>query len=299
MLEQLGIPLRLLPEVLQPGTVVGCVHRSILRSCGFEKEIPAIAVASHDTASAVAAIPHMDDCSAFISSGTWSLMGVEVDQPNTSELARRLQFTNEGSVTGGFFLMKNLTGLWLLQECLQHWALQGRTYSWTEVMEAAAGAVPFRAVCDPNDKRLQVQSNMPEAIQSYCRDTGQPLPESLGEFARFAFESLSLKYRSVLHALELLTGRDLHTVRIVGGGSLNGCLCQMIADALGCTVVSGPAEASALGNVMMQAIATGCLSDLQAGRAAIAESVACTTFHPCPSCAWVEAFARFRDLEVG
>lgn len=298
ILEPLGIPLRILPGILKPGTVVGSVRPGILAGCGFESDIPAIAVASHDTASAVAAIPRMDEHSAFISSGTWSLMGVEVDQPNTSELARRLHFTNEGSAAEGFLLLKNITGLWLLQQCLQHWAVEGQAWSWSEVMDAASHAEPLRALCDPDDPRLQVQSDMPGAIRSYCRATHQPAPDSLGQFARFAFESLSLKYRSVRQALELLTGRELRTLRIVGGGSLNGCLCQMIADACGCTVVSGPAEASALGNIIMQAIATGCLSDLQAARAALAESVACTTFDPCPSVAWEEAYARFQDLEV-
>jgi rhamnulokinase len=165
-------------------------------------------------------------------------------------------------------------------------------------MEAAAQATALRSIFDPNDKRLSVQSNMPVAIEEYCRATGQPAPETAGAFARSALESLSLKYRSVLESLEFLTGRNLRTLRVVGGGSLNPLLCQMIADACDRVVVSGPAEASALGNVMMQAIATHHLPDMQAGRTSIAESVHRRTFEPRHSDAWDDAYARFKGLEV-
>jgi rhamnulokinase len=298
MLQKIGIPLHILPEVVQPGTTVSPIRPAILDNCGFAEAIPAIAVASHDTASAVAAIPCMDAHSAFISSGTWSLMGVEVAQPDTSAEALRLHFTNEGGADGAFLLLKLLTGLWIIQQCTQHWRTHGQSYRQQEVMAAAAEAAPLKSLFDPNDKRLQVQNNMPGAIVEYCRATGQPAPETTGAFARCALESLSLKYRSVLESLELLSGRSLRTLRVVGGGSLNPLLCQMIADACDRVVVSGPAEASALGNVLMQAIATNHLPDIKAGRMSIAESVHRTTFEPRRSDAWDEAYTRFKCLEV-
>ena len=297
MLERLGIPTHILPTVVQPGTA-SAVHGAVLRHCGFEREFPVIAVASHDTASAVAAIPHMDANSAFISSGTWSLMGVEVQNPNTSREALRSGFTNEGGADGRFLLLKNLSGLWTIQECFQHWQKQGRRHSWNDVVEAAASAAAFRSIFDPNDARLQVQTDMPRAIQDYCGSTRQEIPQSVGAFARSTFESLALKYRSVLHSLESLTGHGLSVIRVVGGGSMNRLLCQMIADACERPVVSGPAEASALGNVMMQAIATRHLPDLQAGRLAIAESVECVEFEPRRNEAWLDAYERFQRLEV-
>jgi rhamnulokinase len=297
MLRSIGIPLPILSPVVQPGTILAPVCPDILRSAGFGAAFPAIAVASHDTASAVAAIPNLDDHSAFISSGTWSLMGVQVAEPDTSEDALRLQFTNEGSADGTILLLRNLTGLWIVQECLRHWEKEGRHYSWNDITFAAAEAKPLQRLFDPNAKEFQMPPDMPEAIRGYCQATQQSIPETVGEIARCAFESLSLKYRSVLQSLEKLTGRHLDSIRVVGGGSLNHFLCQMIADACDRTVVCGPVEASALGNVMLQAVATGHLQDVHAGRAAIAASVECIGLDPRPSDAWEEAYARFKAIE--
>jgi rhamnulokinase len=298
VLEKAGIPVSLFANVISPGTVVSPVRGNVLRQCGFQKSISAITVASHDTASAVAAIPNMDASSAFISSGTWSLIGVEVAEPNTSEEAMRLHFTNEGGAGDAILLMKNLTGLWILQECMQHWKLNRQNLEWRDVIQAASGATMLRSLIDPNDGRLQVTGNMPAGIQQCCRATGQIIPETIGEIARCAFEGLSLKYRSALESLELLTGRELRTIRVVGGGSLNTFLCQMTADACNRVVVGGPVEASALGNVMLQAVATGHLSNLSAGRVAIAASVQCRSYEPRRSDAWDEAYMRFKRLET-
>ncbi len=298
LLNRCSVPVHLLPEVVFPGTILSDVQPEVLRNCGFGKAFPVIAVASHDTASAVAAIPNMDVESAFISSGTWSLMGVEVSEPNTSSEALRLRFTNEGGADGKNLLLKNITGLWILQECLQQWKTQGADHDWNDIVQVAGKAKALQSIFDPNDKRLHVQSDMPRAIQGYCRSTRQPVPETMGEIARCAFESLSLKCRSALESLESLTGRTLKTIRVVGGGSLNTFLCQTIADTCNRPVVAGPVEASALGNVMLQAIATGHLSDIQSGRAAIAASVQCVSYHPRPSGAWDEAYARFKLLEA-
>jgi rhamnulokinase len=254
-------------------------------------------VASHDTASAVAALPEMDSESVFISSGTWSLMGTEVAEPNTSEDARRLQFTNEGAASGGCLLLKNLAGLWVIQECLRHWEREGQHYEWGNLLQAAASSPPFLSLFDPNDKRFDLQANMPSAIQGYCRDTSQSVPETPGQFARAVFESLALTYRFTLASLETLMMRRLPTIRVVGGGSRNKLLCQMIADACGRRVIAGPAEATSLGNVMAQAIATGYLPSFEVARACMAESCQRDEFEPNPSASWDEAYARFMAFD--
>ena len=296
ILRTAGIPASLLPGVIAPGTIVGSVHKSVLSDCGFSRPVPAIAVASHDTASAVAAIPYMDADSVFISSGTWSLVGAEVAEPNLSESARALCFTNEGGADGKVLLMKNVTGFWILQECMRRWRLQGHDFIWSDVIRAASTASAFHSFFDPNDEHFQGQDDMPRAIQEYCKATQQAVPETFGEIARSAFESLSLKYKSVIEQLEILIHRKMATIRIVGGGSLNTFLCQMTADACNRPVVCGPVEASALGNVMLQAIATGHLPHLSAARAALADSVQCCTFEPHPGDAWNDAFMRFKHL---
>ncbi len=297
MLTAIGIPLPILGRVVQPGTILAPVQTDVLRRAGFSVPFPAIAVASHDTASAVAAIPNMDDHSAFISSGTWSLMGVQIPAPDTSEEALRLHFTNEGSADGSILLLRNLTGLWIVQECQRHWEKEGRHCSWNDLTFAASEAQPLQRLFDPNAREFQNPHDMPAAIRAFCKRTQQAIPETVGEIARCAFESLSLKYRSVLESLEKLTGRHLDSIRVVGGGSLNHFFCQMIADACNRTVVCGPVEASALGNVMLQAVATGRIENVSAGRAAIAASVECVTLAPRPGDAWDEAYARFAAIE--
>jgi rhamnulokinase len=240
----------------------------------------------------------MNEESVFLSSGTWSLMGVEAAEPDTSEEALQLGFTNEGGADGAVLLLKNITGLWIVQECQRHWASEGRECTWSELAAAAQTAKAFQCFIDPDAPGFLAQCDMPRAIRQYCKASGQAAPETVGEIARCAFESLSLKYRSVLESLRKLTGRALGTIRVVGGGGLNTVLCQMTADACGCAVVSGPSEASALGNVMLQAVATGHLADVRSERAAMAESVQCSVFDPHRSDRWDEAYARFRLLEA-
>lgn len=297
LLRALQMPVQILPPVVQPGTILNGLRGEVLEDSGFDRPFPGIAVASHDTASAVAAIPDMDDQSVFLSSGTWSLIGVEASGPDTSEAALDLGFTNEGGAGGETLLLKNMTGLWIVQECLHHWSGDAYSYSWTDLVAAAEKANAFGSLIDPDAAEFRSPGDMPRAIQHYCAKTGQPVPQTAGEIARCAFESLALNYRTVLESLRALTGRDLRTIRVVGGGGLNAMLCRMTADACGCQVVSGPAEASALGNVMMQAVATGQVSNLDEGRAAIAQSIQCSTFAPHRNHRWDEAFARFRALQ--
>jgi rhamnulokinase len=297
VVKALDIPAAILPPVIKPGTMLAPLRSQVLEECGFGLPFPAIAVASHDTASAVAAIPSMEAESVFISSGTWSLMGVELDAPNVSDESYRLGFTNEGGADGSTLLMKNITGLWIIQECMRHWKSQGQNHSWDDLQTAASLATPFKCLIDSNARDFQMPCDMPDAIRHYCHATHQPVPETVGEIARCAFESLSLKYRSVLDSLTSLTGRAFCTLRVMGGGSLNTMLCQMTADACDAQVVCGPVEASALGNVMMQAVATGHLPSIAAGRAAISASIQSRSFEPHRSDAWDTAYARFKQLE--
>ncbi|MHB1936411.1 MAG: rhamnulokinase [Acidobacteriaceae bacterium] len=298
MLDTLEIPSRILPEVVFPGTRLGAVLPEILRDTGFSRSFPVVAVASHDTASAVAAIPDMDENSAFISSGTWSLMGVELREPIASDEAFSLGFTNEGGADGSILLVKNLTGLWILQECLRQWRREGRARAWTDITAMATSALAFACVFDVDANEFRMPENMPRTIAEHCRRALQPEPETIGAVARACFESLALKYRSVLESLQSVTGRRLETIRVVGGGCLNALLCQMTADACNRVVVSGPAEASAFGNVMLQAIATGHLSNIGAGRAAIAASIQCVSYFPQRTDVWDEVYARMEHTKT-
>jgi rhamnulokinase len=298
MLRRLKIPERALPGVVAPGAVLSDVGVDVLEMCGLSGRVPVIAVASHDTASAVASIPGLDEGSAFISSGTWSLMGVELEAPVTTERARELGFTNEGGCAGKTLLMRNITGLWILQECVRQWEKAGRNCGWGELIAAAKASESFRSVILPDAPEFGAPGNMLEAIRGHCVASGQVTPGTMGEFARCCFESLSLAYWSALEGLRALTGRDIRTIRVVGGGCLNTFLCQMTADACGCAVVSGPAEASALGNVMLQAVAVGELENVADGRASVGKSLELVRYEPRGGDGWTEPQARYGGLEA-
>ncbi len=219
ILDRLQIPLHILPRVVSPATVLASIRSEVLRNAGLNGEIPVVSAASHDTANAVTAIPNMDEHSAFISSKTWSLMGAELKQPVTSDRAFGLKFTNEGGADGSTLLFKNLTGLWILQECMRQWASEGHGYSRAEVTSMASSATAFECVLDVDANDFRMPKNMPEAIVAYCGRTGQSVPLTIGAIARCGLESLSLKYRSVLETLETLTERPLTTVRVVEVGA--------------------------------------------------------------------------------
>jgi len=297
LLARLAIPVSILPRIVSPGTILGPVLPQVWQRAGFSSGFPVIAGASHDTASAVAAIPNLDSDSVFLSSGTWSLMGVETDTPVTTEEAFALNYTNEGGVDGSILLLKNVTGLWLLQECQRQWKIEGREHGWDQLMSLAQDAKPFRSILNPDDASFVFPASMPEAIQDYCLRSSQPVPETVGELARTCLESLCLRYRSVLDQLRRITGRPLPVIRVVGGGSQNALLCQWTADACECSVVAGPVEASALGNVMMQAVATGHLASVREGRRAIARSVTCRDYSPRSGNPWQQTYLRFQQLE--
>ena len=298
LLAEIGVPAGILPEIVQPGAVLGELRRELLAETGLRHAAPVIAPASHDTASAVAAVPGLDERSAYISSGTWSLVGVEVAEPVVSELALELNFTNEGGVAGTTRLLKNVAGLWLLQECRRRWHREGRDYTWEDMLALAEQAPPLRSLVDPDAPDFLAPGDMPAAVRAYCRRSGQPEPQDDGAVVRCCLESLALKYRLVIEAIELLTGRPVETIRVVGGGCRNRLLNQWTADACGRPVVAGPAEATALGNLLVQAIAVGILPDIAAGRRAVAASVELERFTPRPATAWDAAYEALRRLAM-
>ncbi len=296
LLGALDLPAAILPPPVAPGTVLGELLPEVRERTGLPPGVPVIAVGTHDTASAVAAVPGLDERSAYISSGTWSLVGVETRAPILSERARALNFTNEGGVGGTIRLLKNVGGLWLLQECRRRWEREGATYTWPDLVTLAEQAPPLVSLVDPDAPDFLNPDDMPAALRAYCRRTGQPEPATPGAVGRCCLESLALKYRWVLAALEDLMGHRLDPIRIVGGGSRNGLLCQLTADACGRRVVAGPVEATALGNILVQAIATGHLADITAGRKAVGASVDLAIFTPQATVDWDTAFARFAAL---
>jgi rhamnulokinase len=298
LLNRLKIPTGFLQPPVQPGTNLGPLKPSLLAELGFrqQQQISVIAPATHDTASAVAGVPGLDEHSAYLSSGTWSLLGVETGQPNTSEQAQALNFTNEGGVGEKIRLLKNIAGLWLLQECQRVWRQAGQAFSWEDLLRQAEQAPPFGSLIDPDAPEFLSPANMMGAIQSYCMRTGQAAPQSPGAIIRCCLESLAFKYRVVLESLESLTGWKLEAVRVVGGGSQNELLCQFTANACNRRVVAGPVEATALGNIMVQAIATGYLPDIAAGRRAVAASAGTVSYNPQSEPGWEETFERFKKL---
>lgn len=296
LVERLGIPSRLLPEIIEPGTVLGTLRPALAAEVGLAPATQVIAPATHDTGSAVAAIPGLDAHSAYISSGTWSLMGLEIPEPVVSPRALQLNLTNEGGVAGTIRLLKNINGLWLLQESRRQWQREGREYSWDDLLSAAERATPLASLIDPDAAQFMRPGDLPGAIRAFCHSTGQPVPQDVGAIVRCCVESLALKYRWVLAALADVSGQAIHTIRIVGGGSRNRLLCQLTADACGCAVVAGPVEATALGNLLVQAVAAGVFPDIMTGRRALAESLALDHYQPRPSADWDAAYGRFAAL---
>jgi rhamnulokinase len=296
LLAALEIPAQILPEIVAPGTVLGELRPEVASETGLRRAAAVIAPAGHDTASAVAAISDLDEHSMYISSGTWSLLGVEALEPVINDEALTFNFTNEGGIGNTIRLLKNVAGLWLLQESRRRWQAEGRAYTWDELLALAGQAEPFRSLVDPDAAEFLSPGDMPAAIRAYCRRTGQPEPGSVGAVVRACLESLALKYRWGMEALETLTGRRMETIRVVGGGSRNRLLCQFTADACERPVIAGPVEATALGNIMLQAIAAGCLADVNDGRQALAASIEREKFEPQAGAGWQAVYARFKGL---
>lgn len=295
LLGKLGLPTEIYPEIIQPGTQLGPLLASVAETTGLPR-LPVIAPACHDTGSAVAAAPLENPQSAYISSGTWSLIGVETRQPVITPQSLAHNFTNEGGVDGTFRLLKNVAGMWLTQECRRVWAAQGREYSWQDLTSLAESAPPFQSLLNPDHPDFLNPADMPAAIQAYCARYGQPVPQSHAAILRCIFESLALKYRQVFSHLEELLGSRLETIHIIGGGAQNRLLCQWTADATGKTVLAGPVEATALGNALVQAIALGHLDSLQSGRQLIRRAFPLQAYAPSAGEGWESAFQRFIKL---
>jgi rhamnulokinase len=295
MIEEIGLPSRLLTTIVAPGTTVGPLRSDVSPALAGT---PVIAPACHDTASAVASV-HASGDTAFISSGTWSLLGTELPAPIMTTTARDLNFTNEGGVGGTIRFLKNITGLWMLQACRQCWAAEGddiEDIQYGELIAAASDSqLAFRSLVDPDHHMFLDPANMPGSIREYCRQTGQPEPSTPAAFTRAILESLAFKYRVVLESLERLTGVRIEVIRVVGGGSRNALLNQFTADATGRAVVAGPAEATALGNIAMQMVATGAVASIAEARQAIERSFPVQRFEPSTHDRWDAEYRRFQE----
>jgi rhamnulokinase len=295
LIRALGIPEKILGSLVQPGAVLGPLRPGVASQAGVAS-IPVIAPATHDTAAAVAAVPASGESWAYISSGTWSLMGVETKTPLTDERALKVNFTNEGGVGGTIRLLKNIMGLWLVQECRRAWERGGVTYDYAALMKMAEASKPFASIVNPDDPSFMLPTSMPSALGDYCKKTGQRVPEEPGDVVRCALESLALRYRWVLDRLEELVGKRLDTIYIVGGGCQNTLLCQLAADACNRLVVAGPVEATAIGNVLVQAIGLGLLGSLAEGRAVVRRSFELSTYEPREHERWTEPYNRFLQM---
>ncbi len=294
LLEKLGLK-NLFPDIVMPGTVIGTLNADIEKDTGL-KNVKVIAIAGHDTASAIVSIPAENRNFAYLSSGTWSLMGIEVLEPIITEESFQMNFTNEGGVEGTTRFLKNITGMWLLEQCRAEWAKAGKEYTYPEIITMAESATPFRSLVDSDHPSLANPVNMPEAIQNYCKSTNQPIPESEGEFVRCIFESLALKYRFVLEKLMKISPFPIEKLHVIGGGSQNKLLNQWTANSIGIPVVAGPAEATAIGNVMMQAKALGLVRNLSEIRKIVRDSVSPEVFFPQDKQTWEIAYSRICEI---
>jgi rhamnulokinase len=296
MLERLGLATHFLPKIVPSGTRLGDVRADVADECGVGGKVPVIAPGCHDTASAVAAVPATGTDWCYISSGTWSLMGVETPQPIINEKSLKLNYTNEGGVAGDFRFLKNIMGLWLVQECRRQWAKDGQEFNYAELTRLAGEAAPFRAVLDPDHTPFLTPGQMPQKIAAFCAKTNQPTPTSPGEFVRSCLEGLALTYRKTIEGLEDVLGRRIGVIHIVGGGTQNELLNQMTADACNRPVVTGPVEATAIGNMLVTAIAMGDVKDLAEARAIVRASFDVKRYEPKNPAAWDEAYGRYRQV---
>jgi rhamnulokinase len=290
LLDELGLPARIFGPLIEPGSIVGTLQAS----AGGPVGVPVVAPSCHDTGSAVASVAASRD-TAFLSSGTWSLLGTEVPQPVITTRGSALNFTNEGGVCGTTRLLKNIGGLWLLQACRRDWLTEGTDLPYDALVSAAAVAPSFGPVVDPDDSSFLNPPHMPAAIAAYCRRTGQTSPDSHAVFARTIFESLALKYRLVLEWLEEVAGLSIRTIRVIGGGAQNSLLNQLTADVTGREVLAGPVEATALGNIAMQMLATGHVASLTDAREIIDHSFPVVRFRPVDADRWEQPYRRFRE----
>ncbi len=297
MLAKLEIPAQILPEIVPSGTVLGPLREDVAVECGADPSIPVIAPAGHDTGSAVAAVPadgEADWC--YISSGTWSLMGVELDEPIINDKALSYNYTNEGGVGGKIRFLKNIMGLWLVQECRRHWQKEGYDHNYTELTQMASRSRGLESLISLDYEPFVSPGEMPLKIERFCRDTGQRPPVMRGEFVRACLDGLALTYRQTLEGLEDVLGRRISVIHILGGGSQNTLLNQMTADACNRTVIAGPVEATAIGNILVQGIATGDVSSISEARSIVRRSFEVIPYEPKQPKRWDAAYAKYLQI---
>ena len=293
-IRELGLPEKIFTEIDRAGQLRGKLRPELCEELGINAANFA-AVGTHDTASAVAAIPGSGSF-AFCSSGTWSLFGVETDKPILTPEVRDSNFSNEGTIQGGFRPLKNIMGLWLIQECRRDWIKAGKSYSWNEIVIEAQKAEPFRSIIDPDYGEFFAGGDMEKKIQAFCERTGQPVPTTVGQVARCIYESLALKYRWALERLEEIKGARIDTLNIVGGGIQNKLLNQMAADSLDRPVITGPVEGAAIGNLLAQAMALGAVKDVADLRRVVRNSEDVHEYAPNHTPAWEAAYQKLLSL---
>ncbi len=286
LMEKLGIPSRLFLPTTPTGTVLG----------NLSNGAKIVAVAGHDTQCAVAAMPSSEKDAAFLSCGTWSLLGCELDEPVLTKESRELGLSNELGANGKVNYLKNIIGLWLIQESRRAWRRKGEEYSYADLERLALDCEPLRCFIDPDDPVFTPPGDIPQRVCDYCARTGQYVPQTVGEVMRCIYESLALKYRFALDQLETVTGKHFSTLHILGGGTKDGLLCRMTASSIGRRVVAGPIEATALGNIIIQLVALGALDSIEEGRKLIAQTEALTEYQPQDTAVWNEAYTRYQAL---
>jgi len=295
LIEKTKIPSRILQDIIQPGTILGPIQKEVAAETG-SNPIPVIAVAGHDTASAIVSVPSLLNNFAYISSGTWSLMGIESPNPIISDQTLHLNFTNEGGVEGTTRFLKNIMGMWLIQESQRVWEEQGTKYTWPEMVELARNSEPFKFLINPDDSMFLNPRDMTQAVRDFCYQTAQGTPQTHGETIRCIYDSLALKYRNTLEQIRKVSDQPIEVIYIIGGGASNHFLNQLTADATGLWVVAGPSEATAIGNIMIQAKALGYVGSLNEIRQIVADSFSLAKFIPSAELDWDEAYNRFLGI---
>lgn len=292
ILDAFGIKESVFAPLVQPGTVLGELSKEVCEECGVDP-VPVISVCGHDTQSAITSVPCEDGDFAFLSSGTWSLFGTELDKPIVNETSMNINITNEGGFDGSTGFLKNIIGLWLIQESRRQWKREGKEYSYADLEKLALAAEPFKCFIDPDAPEFVPHGNIPERVREFCRKTGQFVPETVGEIMRCIYESLAMKYRLTFEKLRECTERDYPVIHVIGGGTKDGLLCQMTANSCDRTVKAGPIEATVMGNVAVQLMSDGSVKNIGQARKIVADSSELKTFEPKDTDKWAGAYEDF------
>ena len=295
ILDAFGIKESVFAPLVQPGTVLGELSKEVCEECGVDP-VPVISVCGHDTQSAITSVPCEDGDFAFLSSGTWSLFGTELDKPIVNETSMNINITNEGGFDGSTGFLKNIIGLWLIQESRRQWKREGKEYSYADLEKLALAAEPFKCFIDPDAPEFVPHGNIPERVREFCRKTGQYVPETVGEIMRCIYESLAMKYRLTFEKLRECTERDYPVIHVIGGGTKDGLLCQMTANSCDRTVKAGPIEATVMGNVAVQLMSDGSVENIGQARKIVADSSELKTFEPKDTDKWAGAYEGFLKI---